>query len=636
MNAELGTAPWPLRLWQERALLALAPLLLYGASLSFGLLEYDDSVFYLHNPALQEGFGELWTSVFFSEYQPVTQTTFWLDLKLGAPKVWWPARLQGLFWFVLGAWAVHAWLLRATGRRGMAFAVALICAVHPVAAPTVLWLAERKNQLCFAFSFFALERYLAARESTDTKEAYGRGAAAFALMLLALGSKIHAVALPAALLVHEIVNASASWRGSAEAPAARDSWRVRAAWLAPFFLLAAAAAGLSLAYLRTDTAGELLGGSRLAALNGDGLIVRRYLWHLIWPRDLALWYAVDEPPATDPSGWLAWLSVCAALGASVAAARDRRMALLGIGTGFAFLGLTFNVFLFHPFFMADHYLHWALPGWLMAAALGVEGALARLNLSLLLRYAAATAAVSLCGLFSLERVPHFASRLVLFDHDTRVQPDSPQAWAQHALTLYRSSSRELHALTGAVALEALKRPNGHRVMPKLRATLIREGALALHRSGQPGAARELSERECARFTGTWVPLAEMTRAQVANYTGRPAEAVALMQSVWQETHAQAARILREAWSARGDAPDAHPPILKLPFASLDPFDPLVGSAFQYEQLRTLAEAYLLSGDLERAWDVSALLVNMAPAYADGQSVLKEVLRRQHAKPADEK
>ncbi|MCZ7646882.1 MAG: hypothetical protein M5U26_16605 [Planctomycetota bacterium] len=618
-KAALSIPPaWPLRPWHEWALLMAVPLLLYSGSLDFGLLYYDDRLFYLQNPALMGGAPggllEVWRTVFFSEYQPLTQTTFWVDLALGAPERWWPARLQGLLWCGAGACAVRAWVHRLTGRRGLALSVALLCAAHPAAAPTALWLAERKNQLCFTFSFFALERYAAARLSAEGPAALRRGAAAWGLMLLALGSKVHAVMLPGALVLYELL-------------LGQGSWKRRAAWVAPFAATAVLATALSLGFLRKDIEGELVGGGHLQALNSDGLVVLRYLKNTYAPLDLSLIYFVDELSAGDWRGWGAWALSLALAGGAVYFSKERRLAALAWLTGGVFLFPALNALFYHPLFMADHYLHWALPGWLLGTVLCVDARLAHAPRLARLRGPAVALATALLAFLSFARMPLFGSRLAVFFHDTQTQPESALAWGHYTVTLMERQETEVKTATGKIALNTLEMRFSSRIPLMIRGLLMREAALWLHRGGEPERAQELLARECALLPESWTPLGVLTRAQFANYTGQPLEAVKLLAETWNETHAKAAVMLRKDCRSGRKLPLELDPILVLPMELFDPFNSMSGKMIAIERLRALAEGHMLSGDLERAFDAAAVLVNLAPEHQPGRVVLGEVYRR---------
>ena len=124
----------PTRRWLESVALFGLPFLLYLPSLDFGLLDYDDSRYYLVNPALREGARGLvaiFTSSFFSDYMPVTQLSWWLDVTLFGDEHFTGARLHGLAWFGAATLALRALVTRVTGRRDVALAVALLCQFVP-------------------------------------------------------------------------------------------------------------------------------------------------------------------------------------------------------------------------------------------------------------------------------------------------------------------------------------------------------------------------------------------------------------------------------------------------------------------------------------------------------------------------
>jgi hypothetical protein len=162
MNGERGGGTAAAADWLQpalvRPLLFLLPFLLYGQSLGYGLLGLDDQLYYQQNGALHggswAGLIDLWRSTALSDYAPISQLTLWLDLALSDGHSWWFARLHGLAWMGAGTLALHALALRLGAGRGVAAAVALLYALHPVCAQSALWLAERKNLVCLALSLW--------------------------------------------------------------------------------------------------------------------------------------------------------------------------------------------------------------------------------------------------------------------------------------------------------------------------------------------------------------------------------------------------------------------------------------------------------------------------------------------------
>ena len=604
---------WPLKPWQEQGILFLLPFLLYASSLHFGLVYFDDDTYYLLNGALRggapEGLWTLWKEPFCGVYAPLTQLTLWLDLALFGTAHWWGPRLHGLLWFGLGTLAVRALVARLTGRREWGFWVALGFALHPVCAASVLWLAERKNLVCFALSLWCVERYLAANASRRAM------AAALVLAVLAFLAKAHAVALPGMLLAYELALGAGPW-----------SKRMRK--LAPFVLLAGAFTWFTLSTVSGHLGGPQLGGSPLAAIASDGPIALRYLACTVAPVNLPFLYAVDDLPANSLQGWGAWASVGVLAAGSLAFSRHRRLLACAWLFGFAALAPALNL-VAQPLPMADHYLHWALPGWLLGILLLVLELQARLKPGAVWPLRLALAGLALCwGALALLRVPDFRSDLDLFGGSVAKEPRAGWAWSRFALALKNSSAAHGFEWTaGTASRRALECNDVARVIPETLAFVIREAACQLYREGKSAEAWTLVERETSRFQGPAAPLAQVTRAYVAAHAGRPNEALRLLAGHFGPAYEREAAKLRERCRAGEVLPNALPPRLVLPIPAEDALDreSIRQLALQIQYI--LAVAYLNAHEVERAFDVAAVLVNMAPDYPQGREVLAEVYVR---------
>lgn len=605
-----GGEPWPLKTWHEVLVLLLVPGLLYAMSLPSGLLGYDDQVYYLHNPALVggswHGLIEIWKRPFFSGYFPVTQITLWLDLALFGTTNWFGARLHSLLWFVAGVWAVRSWVLRVTGHRGIAFAVALLYAAHPVCASSVAWLAERKNLVCFVFSVWCAERYVASQRAETPSEARLQGCLSFFFGVLALLAKIHAVMLPVWLLLHEIF-------------LGRGSWSKRLFRWVPITAVCCVFVYVSLNFFRKDVGSELLGGSRLAAFLSDGPILVWYMVRTLFPVGLTLFYPVEAMAWNEPFGWSAWVLVAVVIGCLVLLSRRRNLVCFACLTGICLVLPSLNVFIHHPLLMMDHYHHWVLPGWLLAIclfALDLEsrfGGRARWSIGL-----GGCVLIFFC-VMTWPRQHEYSSRQAVLEKNTRVQPESKLAWAQYAILL--AESDDLVA-AGVAGMRVWSCKDAHRLLPGQRARMIELSVSHLRSQGRPEEASALLDREMARLSGRYAPLAEIVRARLAIDGAHPQEAIKLLAPHFKAaTHEVAAARLREAKRVHGKAPHEVAPILVLPFPPGDAFDRQRGQEILLKRMLYLAEAHMAAGDRPRALDVVSVLVNMAPNYAPGRALL---------------
>jgi tetratricopeptide (TPR) repeat protein len=591
------------------ALVAL-PILLYLPSLGYGLLGYDDARYYLVNRALRGAGGlvALFTRPFYSDYMPVTQLTWWLDLAAFGDRSFAGARVQGLLWFGAGALAVRALVARVSGRRGLAFAVALLYALHPVASHSILWLAERKNLVALALALWAVERYVASREAAEPRRRPARGAAAWALATLALLAKPHAVAVPGMLLAWELC-------------LGRGGPRARAFALAPITLTTGLFVLVSLGWLRADLAQEPLGGSRGAALLASAPIVLRYALHTVAPFDLSLepspsfFYAVNEDPGAW--GWAAGIllvALCAGALRPGGAAALRWGWLFGLAALLPALNLVAQ-----PQPMADQYHLWALPGWLLALALLAERALG----SLRARAGLLACAALLLAFLSWRRTPEYASAEVLFEATARREPQSSLAWAEIARTALRSDEPRARLRAGPAALAALAQGDAHRILPMDRPVLAREAALELYRAGEGARAKALLEAELARLPPEAAPLGAIERADFEIRTGRPELAVGLLAPAFESVPPSVVATLRGRCRSGRVLPHELEPLLGIGLSG-DDADRAFNREAILRRLQLLAAAQRALGRPEEAFDVAAFLVNVAPDFRPGREVLRGV------------
>lgn len=616
MSADAGSSSWPLKPWQDRLILFCGPILLYASSLGFGLLGYDDKTYYLDNEALcggrWQGLVEIWKASFYSDYFPVTQFTWWLDLRVAGAESWSFARLHGLVWFGIGVLGLHAICLRITNRRGLSFFVALLFALHPVSAPSVLWLAERKNQVCMAFCLWSFERYLSACQTEDSSHARRLFCAAWIFFALALLSKIHAVVLPVMFLSCELVLCTGSWRR-------------RAMRIVPFMAAGAVFLAANMLWIRKDIVGDYLGGSRFSALVCDGPILLRYLKHTVAPVQLSFFYSVDEGGVSSPWAWAAWGAFVTAVFLLIRAAgvAQRRLALFGWLFGLSSISAAINIVPQLP--MMDHYNHWALPGWLLAIALAVVACLERLN-PVTARRRAVVLGVMMAVVFSVLsflRVQEFSSPLNLFGLAAERQPGSALAWSELAQEL-RTQGRT--AESGSAALKALSAPDAYRILRAPRSVLMVEAAVSLHESGQTAEGRALMTRETARLGESWASAAALANAEFCLRTGAATEARALLEQLFVGPLEDASRKLRERCRHGPELPHEVAPMVVVKFSEGDGYDRAFSRLVKVRSLNVLSQACLKLGERERGWDIAAVLVNLAPDYPAARVTLAEAYR----------
>ena len=523
--------------WVAPLLLVVLPLVLYVWAIRYPLLNLDDAALYsatLLHGGNWRGLYDVFTDVWFVDYSPITLLTMWVDLALGdADGHWYVARIDNPLWLGFGAIAVYCCLRRIIPRR-LAFAAALIYVVHPLCANATLWLAERKNLVSFALSWWCLERYIASRSWPDGRAAdstsgsagpsrrrmwrFSARDAAWVLGILALLAKPQSVAIPVMMAAWEFTlgpdAASPGATGvgatlrSAIANLARPLtaiglfWR-RVAPVLPAVLVVALYVVVQLHY-RTDFAASFLGGSRVAAVWCDGWIFAQYLLEIVVPRNLTIYYAVVDEPGRIGLLAASWLAVLAVIGATIAIARRRATVCCGWFLAIAAMAPALNL-VKQAAPMSDHYIQWGLPGILIAVLITWEDACARwkFDISEAAQQLALVAAVTVLGICSIARVPEFANRDTFFTYGYIKQPDAPMNLAGYVDALVNSNGN-YHRDSGALAIAALNNPHGRILVAFQTPVLIEAAVESWRRAAETAvAAGHPADADAAGRAAAW-------------------------------------------------------------------------------------------------------------------------------------
>jgi tetratricopeptide (TPR) repeat protein len=285
--------------WVFGAILVLAVFLVYLPAWGTGFV-WDDSLLVVDNPCIVGPYGlkEIWTSSA-ADICPLTLTTFWVEHAL-----WGLAPLPYHVVNVLlhaGA-AVVLWrVLRLLPVPGARFG-AVLWALHPVQAETVMSVAEMKNTESGLFFLLAVLFFVKWLRAADPERGAGATAPdgwALFFAALSMASKSSTVILPVILCL------CAWWiEGRLRRPAL-----VR---LAPIFLLALLAGLLSIwtqkLSLATDAEPQWMRTwpERVA---GAGDAVWFYLGKLLWPHPLIAIYPRWQIDATRAAAYLPLLAV---------------------------------------------------------------------------------------------------------------------------------------------------------------------------------------------------------------------------------------------------------------------------------------------------------------------------------------
>jgi hypothetical protein len=152
-----------LALWPGAAVLAAVTVLVYLPAMRGGFI-WDDDILVTENPAVKtlNGLFAIWFGNWQEDYIPLTLTSFWAEWHL------WGMHAAGYHVVNIALHAANAVLVwRVLARLGVpgSWLAALLFAVHPVCASSVVWIAERKNTLSMLFYLLSLGWFLRHDES---------------------------------------------------------------------------------------------------------------------------------------------------------------------------------------------------------------------------------------------------------------------------------------------------------------------------------------------------------------------------------------------------------------------------------------------------------------------------------------
>ena len=203
-------------------LLVVAVLLVFGQTLRFGYVNYDDDKYVYDNPQVLKGltphgFGWAFTYGQIGHWHPLTWISHMLDAELFGAGPAGP-HLTNVILHAANAVLLFLLLQRMTGLRSEKSAgaaatpagaswpsafVAALFAIHPLRVESVAWVSERKDVLSGFFFMLTLLMYVLYAEKPKVQNPKSRVFYGLALLFFALGllSKSMLVTLPCVLLL---------------------------------------------------------------------------------------------------------------------------------------------------------------------------------------------------------------------------------------------------------------------------------------------------------------------------------------------------------------------------------------------------------------------------------------------------
>jgi protein O-mannosyl-transferase len=287
--------------------------LVFAQTLRHGFVNYDDGAYVYRNPDVARGLtpqGIVWafTHVIAANWHPLTVISHMLDCALYGAS---PAghHLTNVILHTVAVILLFLVLNQATGAFWRSAFVSGVFAIHPLHVESVAWVAERKDVLSGVFFMLTTLVYIAYAR----KQTLGRYLTMSILFALGLMSKPMLVTLPFVLLLLDYwpLNRRAdSAKPTSRRTEVRDSTSKTRSTIAksilekiPILILSAAISVAALVTQRDQSVAKLDVLPLPARIGNAFVAFVIYVWQMIWPRNLAVFY--QHPGGNLPLGEIA-------------------------------------------------------------------------------------------------------------------------------------------------------------------------------------------------------------------------------------------------------------------------------------------------------------------------------------------
>jgi tetratricopeptide (TPR) repeat protein len=299
-------------------LLALAVFAVFGQTLHYGFVNYDDDEYVYENPFVQKGLtwvGIHWAFTGFhsANWHPLTWLSHMLDCQLYGLTAG-GHHFTNVLIHAATAIVLFLVLRRMTGFLWRSAFVAAVFAIHPLRAESVAWVAERKDVLSGLFFMLTVGAYVRYAQRPWSAVRYGRVLLLFALGLMC---KPMLVTLPLVLLLLDY------WplRRIAESRIPHSEWKRLLMEKIPFLVLAAVACVITF-FAQTESVESTAQLTPLLRVENAMASCVIYLGQMFWPSGLAVLYPFAPGGVGMPKAILS-LAVLSGISAAVVLLRRR-------------------------------------------------------------------------------------------------------------------------------------------------------------------------------------------------------------------------------------------------------------------------------------------------------------------------
>jgi tetratricopeptide (TPR) repeat protein len=413
------------------ALLAVAVFLVFGRTVQYECVDYDDAQYFSSNPQVQAGL--TWDGVAWafqtgqtSNWHPLTWLSLMLDVELFGPGPMGP-HLTNMLLHAASTVLLFLLLNQMTGAYWRSALVAALFALHPLHVESVAWVSERKDVLSGLFFMLTLRAYARYTQKKSRADYW------LALLFFALGlmSKSMLVTLPFVILLLD-------WwplrRFSAAPPDGQPATPGRLVLeKLPFLVLSMAFSAATIVVQKRAISSLVQIPMGIRTVNAIVSYVR-YLLKMFWPVNLAI-------PYPHPGYWpFVHLCLSAALivWASLAAIRASRRFPFFITGWFWYLGMLIPVIGLVQVgmqSMADRYTYLPLVGMFILLVWGAGEASQRWRVPVAVIWGLAIMVLTACAARTMDQMKYWRNSETLFRHAIAVTKYNDIAYSNLAAAL---------------------------------------------------------------------------------------------------------------------------------------------------------------------------------------------------------